>query len=91
MPTMNVSLPRELAAFVEDEVASGDYSTASEVVRDALRLLRREREQYEQKMAILRRELQAGMDDIEAGRISTRTVEDIARDVLARHRARGGA
>jgi antitoxin ParD1/3/4 len=90
MPTMNVSLPRELAAFVEDEVASGGYSTASEVVRDALRLLRREREQYEQKMAILRRELQIGMDDIEAGRISTRSVEDIARDVLARHRARGG-
>ncbi len=90
MPTMNVSLPRELAAFVEDEVASGDYSTASEVVRDALRLLRREREQYEQKMAVLRRELQVGMDDIEAGRISTRSVEDIARDVLARHRARGG-
>jgi antitoxin ParD1/3/4 len=90
MPTMNVSLPRELAAFVENEVASGDYSTASEVVRDALRLLRREREQYEQKMAALRRELQIGMDDIEAGRISTRSVEDIARDVLARHRARGG-
>lgn len=91
MPTMNVSLPRELAAFVEDEVASGDYSTASEVVRDALRLLRREREQYEQKMAILRRELQIGMDDIEAGRISTRSVQDIAREVLARHHARGGA
>ena len=90
MSTMNVSLPRELAAFVEDEVASGDYSTASEVVRDALRLLRREREQYEQKMAVLRRVLQIGMDDIEAGRISTRSVEDIARDVLARHRARGG-
>lgn len=90
MPTMNVSLPAELAAFVEGEVASGDYSTASEVVREALRLLRREREQYEQKMAVLRRELQIGMDDIEAGRISTRTVEDIARDVLARHRARGG-
>ena len=92
MPTMNVSLPRELAAFVEDEVASGDYSTASEVVREALRLLRREREreQYEQKMAILRRELQVGMDDIEAGRISTRSVQDIAREVLARHRARGG-
>jgi antitoxin ParD1/3/4 len=88
MPTMNVSLPRELAAFVEDEVASGDYGTASEVVREALRLLRREREQYEQKMAILRRELQIGMDDIEAGRISSNTVEDIARETLAAHRAR---
>lgn len=91
MPTMNVSLPRELAAFVEDEVASGDYGTPSEVVREALRLLRREREQYEQKMAVLRREIQVGLDDIDAGRISTRSVEDIARDVLARHRARGGA
>ena len=90
MPTMNVSLPNELAAFVEGEIASGGYSTASEVVRDALRLLRREREQYEQKMAILRREIQIGLDDIDAGRISTRSVEDIARDVLARHRARGG-
>ncbi|MBD0273785.1 MAG: hypothetical protein ICV73_17885, partial [Acetobacteraceae bacterium] len=51
----------------------------------------RERAQYEQGMAILRRELQIGLDDMDAGRISTRGVEDIARDVLARHRARGGA
>lgn len=90
MPIMNVSLPPELAAFVEDEVASGDYGTVSEVVREALRLLRREREQYEQKMAVLRREIQIGMDDIEAGRISTQSVDDIAREVLARHRARSG-
>lgn len=88
MPTMNVSLPRELAAFVEDEVASGDYSTASEVVRDALRLLQREREQYEQKMAVLRREIQIGMDDIEAGRVSDRTVEDIAAETRAAAMAR---
>ena len=89
MPTMNVSLPRELAAFVEDEVASGDYSTASEVVREALRLLRREREQYEQKMAVLRREIQIGLDDANAGRFSTRTVEEIAADVRVRARKRG--
>lgn len=88
MPTMNVNLPRELAAFVEDEVASGDYSTASEVVREALRLLRREREQYEQKMAILRREIQIGLDDVDAGRISSDTVDDIARETLAAYRAR---
>lgn len=88
MPTMNVSLPSELAAFVEAEVASGDYSTASEVVCEALRLLRREREQYEQKIVALRRELQIGMDDIEAGRISSDTVEDVSRETLAAYRAR---
>lgn len=91
MPTMNVSLPRELAAFVEDEVASGEYGTASEVVRDALRLLRRERAAYEEKLAILRREIQIGLDDIEAGRISNDTIEDIGAEVLAAHRARGGS
>ncbi len=37
MPTMNISLPEALAAFVEQEVASGGYTTQSEVVREALR------------------------------------------------------
>jgi antitoxin ParD1/3/4 len=36
---MNVSLTPELAAFVQDRVASGRYGSASEVVRAALRLL----------------------------------------------------
>jgi antitoxin ParD1/3/4 len=89
MPTMNVSLTSELASFVEGEVASGEYGTASEVVRDALRLLRRERATHAEKLAILRREIQIGLDDVEAGRISTDTVEDIARETLAAHRARG--
>ena len=75
---------------MEGEVASGEYGTASEVVRDALRLLRRERAAYEEKLAALRRELQVGLDDIEAGRISNRTVQDIARETLAKYRARGG-
>lgn len=37
--TMNVSLPDELARFVRERVDSGLYSSASEVVREALRLL----------------------------------------------------
>lgn len=36
---LNVSLTRELVAFVAAQVSSGRYSTASEVVRDSLRLL----------------------------------------------------
>jgi antitoxin ParD1/3/4 len=81
MATMNVSLPAELAAFVESEVASGEYGTASEVVRDGLRILRRERAAYEERLAILRREIQLGIDDIEAGRISDRSVLDILAEV----------
>lgn len=41
-PSLNVSLTRELAAYVGDRVRSGRYRSASEVVRAALRLLQRE-------------------------------------------------
>ena len=34
-----VSLPRELAAYIDDLVASGAYASASEVVRAGLRAL----------------------------------------------------
>jgi antitoxin ParD1/3/4 len=37
---MNISLTPELAKFVEQEVASGLYQTASEVVRAGLRRLK---------------------------------------------------
>jgi len=36
---MNVSLTKQLEKYVNDKVKSGDYQTASEVVREALRTL----------------------------------------------------
>lgn len=41
---MNVSITPELEQFVAARVASGQYQSASEVVRAALRLLVREEE-----------------------------------------------
>jgi antitoxin ParD1/3/4 len=78
MPTMNVSLSPELATFVEEEVASGEYGTASEVVRDALRRLLHERALREEKAAVLRREIGRGLDQMRAGQFSKRSVADIA-------------
>jgi antitoxin ParD1/3/4 len=86
---MNVSLPQGLAEFVEQEVASGAYSTASEVVRDGLRILQRDRAAYEERMAILRHEIQLGLDDLNAGRISDRSVMDILDDVRREEEAEG--
>jgi antitoxin ParD1/3/4 len=39
---MNVSLGQKWEQFVENKVNSGDYQTASEVLRDGLRLLEKE-------------------------------------------------
>jgi antitoxin ParD1/3/4 len=82
MPTMNVSLTDEMAHFVEDELGSGEYASASEVVRDALRLLRREKELEQEKLAVLRREIALGLEDVEAGRVRIITAREIADRVL---------
>lgn len=39
--TMNISLPADLVRFIRERVESGCYSSASEVIRDGLRLLQR--------------------------------------------------
>jgi antitoxin ParD1/3/4 len=83
MPTMNVSLPAALAEFAEKEVASGQYSTASEVVRDGLRILQRERAAHEERLAILRREIQIARDEVDAGQFSEASVMDILAEVRA--------
>lgn len=89
MPTMNVSLPQELATFVEEEVASGEYGTASEVVRDALRRLLRDRAVREEKAAVLRREIGRGLDQMRAGQFSKRSVADIAAAVRTQAEKKG--
>lgn len=43
--TMTVDLGEELRGFVESLIATGDYRTQSEVIRDSLRLLREQQAQ----------------------------------------------
>jgi antitoxin ParD1/3/4 len=77
MPTMNVSLSSELLDFVEGEISSGEYGTASEVVRDGLRLLLRDKESREAKLAVLRREVGLGVQQVRAKRFSKRSITEI--------------
>lgn len=66
---MNVSLTPELENIVDIKVKNGLYSSASEVVREGLRLLVQRDEDRETKLQALRIEIQKGIDDLEAGRI----------------------
>ncbi len=65
---MNVSLTPELENIVESKVKGGMYNSASEVVREGLRLLQQRDEMREKKLESLRIEIQKGIDDLEAGR-----------------------
>jgi len=66
--SMNVSLPPELEARVRQRVESGMYGSASEVIREALRLF----EAYEQvktaKLDSLRQDIAKGLNDAKSGR-----------------------
>lgn len=67
---MNVSLTPELEQIVSGKVESGLYNSASEVVREGLRLLQQRDQMREMKLDALRKEIQKGIDDLEAGRVS---------------------
>ncbi|NJL71301.1 MAG: type II toxin-antitoxin system ParD family antitoxin [Candidatus Competibacteraceae bacterium] len=59
---MNISLTPELEALIDERVKSGMYTSASEVIREALRLLL-ERDQLKQlKLDELKRQIQTGVD-----------------------------
>jgi antitoxin ParD1/3/4 len=67
---VNVSLTPELERFVQEKVESGRYTSASEVVREALRLLERKEQRLEEREAALRAfgaELDRRMAEADAG------------------------
>ncbi len=70
MPTRNVNLTPEQDAFIDEMLEKGEYSNASEVVRDAIRALQQRRAEDELKLERLRLAIQAGADDAKASRAS---------------------
>lgn len=81
---MNVSLTPELETMVAEKVKSGLYNSASEVVREGLRLVREQDQLREIKLEELRREIQIGIDQADAGQVAPLDVE--ALKVEARRR-----
>ncbi len=64
---MNVNLTPNLELYVRDRASTGDYNNASEVVREAIRLLKRQEEEQQLKLERLREAIQVGIDDMEKG------------------------
>lgn len=64
---MNVSLTRELEELVNAKVKSGLYHTASEVIREGLRLLEERDRLYQLRLEELRRDVKKGVDQLDRG------------------------
>ena len=64
---MNVSLTPELDKFVTTKVASGRYTSASEVVREGLRLLEEQDRARASQLAAFNRELGARLQSLDRG------------------------
>ena len=84
---MNVSLTPELEKLVQEKVASGLYQTASEVVREGLRLLK----ERDDRQTSLREAIQEGLTQLEIGKYQEYTADtlaDLAQAVKDRGRQR---
>ena len=63
---MNVSLTPELESWVDERVRSGRY--ASEVIREALRLLEEQELAKQKRLADVRQKIDRGLDQLNQGR-----------------------
>jgi antitoxin ParD1/3/4 len=68
--TLNVSLPIELETRVREHVASGLYGSASEVIREALRMFETFQTVQISSLVALKADVAKGLTDVRAGRVT---------------------
>ncbi len=86
---MNISLTPHLEEIVKGKVDSGLYNSASEVIRDALRLLEERDQLRELRLDELRREIQKGIDSGEATPLDIEEIKERGRKRLAAQQGEG--
>ncbi len=80
---LNVSLTDELVQFVKGKVDSGRYTSASEVVREALRLLEKQDSQEAEKLRWLQQAWKEGIDSGDYRPLDTEAIKAEGRKRLA--------
>lgn len=83
--TMNVNLSPQLEDMVKQKVASGLYNSASEVVREALRLMEEQDQLRAAKLEQLRQDIREGLN---SGQPTPWDAEEIKREGRQRRAAR---
>ncbi len=83
---MNVSLTPELEQLIHRKVETGLYLSASEVVREALRLLEERDKLQAMKFEAVRKEIQIGVDQADRGEVAALDVQATLAKVRSRRR-----
>lgn len=89
MPARNaksIALTPEWGQWVDDLVASGDYQSASEVVREGLRALRDSRERHAAELAEIQTRLRLALAEADAGELAEGSGEAAIRRAFDRAR-----
>lgn len=73
--SLNISLPSELENRIKQQVDSGAYSSASEIVREALLLFEAYQNIQSAKLSSLKSDIMLGLSDINAGRVEELDIE----------------
>jgi antitoxin ParD1/3/4 len=76
---MNISLTPQLEKYLQQKVATGSYNNASEVVREALRLMEERDQERAARLAGLRQEIQEGVDSGSVGKLDIEAIKRQAR------------
>ena len=82
--TININLTPQLEAMVRDKVAGGLYGSASEVVREALRLMQEQDQLRAIKLGQLRADIRAGIESGSAGELDVAAIKRRGRERLAK-------
>lgn len=85
---MNVNLGETFDQFIEKLIKSGLYQSQSEIVREGLRLLKEREDMRALRFAQLRREIDRGLNDLEAGNQSIHD-ESSLREMFKESKANG--
>ena len=80
---LTITLPHEMAQLVKQKVASGDYASDSEVLRDGLRALQARDEAMD---AWLREEVRASMAELAANPDKVMPLDGALARIKANHR-----
>jgi antitoxin ParD1/3/4 len=81
---MNVLLKPELEQFISEKVKAGQYTDASDIVNEALEMLREQEQFTPEHEAFLRQEVRKGLKQLDEGQ----RAQFDARKIIAEERSR---